>query len=195
MTYRFFWGYPETRCPYSMIGKGEAAFLDAAAETLFPPGAGMPISGGQADLPGYAEAYLSELPRTQRRLIRALFFLFEQSPLLWPARGVGAFRRFSFLSPEQRLYVLQGWEQSRWPLRRLAFVALKAVLILGYVGHKESLTSLDLLPWSMESPIREADLLYPAIGASRDSIAYTRADLTPLGLDRPLRSPSEGGGA
>ena len=102
MTYRFFWGYPETRCPYSMIGKGEAAFLDAAAETLFPPGAGMPISGGQADLPGYAEAYLSELPRTQRRLIRALFFLFEQSPLLWPARGVGAFRRFSFLSPEQQ---------------------------------------------------------------------------------------------
>lgn len=185
--YRLRWGYPRPQRDLQVIGKGEAAFLDAAAETLFPPDEGMPLSGAEADLPGYADRYLAVLPIKQRRLIRALFLLFEQGTLLWPARGVGAFGRFSALSPEQRLRVLRGWEQSRLAPRRMAFTALKAVLILGYMGRPESLAALGMSAWSIESPIVEADLIYPPIGKGRKEIAYTRADLTDPIDERPLR--------
>ncbi|MFP6641756.1 MAG: hypothetical protein VCC04_16035 [Myxococcota bacterium] len=190
--YRLRWGYPQLARDFQVIGRGDAAFLEAAAETFFPADAGMPLSGAEADLPGYADDYLLVLPVKQRRLIRALFLLFEQGTLLWPARGVGAFRRFSALSPEQRLRVLRNWEHSRLASRRMAFSALKAVLILGYMGRPESLAELGMSPWSIESPIVEADRIYPPIGEGMDRIPYTREDLTPPSDGIPLRGAGGG---
>ena len=191
--YRLRWGYPRSARDFQVIGRGDAAFLEAAAETLFPPTEGMPLSGLEADLPAYADGYLVALPVKQRRLIRALFLLFEQGTLLWPARGVGAFRRFSALSPQQRLRVLHGWEQSRLRSRRMAISALKAVLILGYLGRPESLAALGMSPWPIESPIGEADLIYPPIGEGLDRIPYTRADLTVPSDGTPLRDAGRAG--
>ncbi len=190
--FRLFWGYPKPQRDFQMLAPRDVAFLDAAADVFFPAGEGMPLSGLEADLPGYAEAYLSELPVQKRRLILALFTLFEQGPLLWPARGLGAFRRFSSLDREQRVRVMQGWADSRLFLRRTAFSALKAVLILGYLGRPESLASLGFTRWSFESPVGEADLLYPPIGESRDKVSYTREDLTDPSAGVPLR-PTRGG--
>ena len=88
--FRLFWGYPRPQRDFQILARRDAAFLDAAADVFFPADEGMPLSGLEADLPGYADAYLSELPVQKRRLILALFTLFEQSPLIWPARGLGA---------------------------------------------------------------------------------------------------------
>jgi len=182
---RLWLGYPPT--PHSVLGRGEAAFAAAAAETIFPAGAGLPLDGRAADLPGYADEYLRALPPRQRGLIRALFVLFEQGPLIFPARGVGAFRRFSSMNPEQRTTYLEGWSKSRLSLRRKALDALKAVLILGYVGRRENLAALGLTPFEIE-PVRcEADLLYPAIGRPRSSIRWTAADLNDDAPRVPLR--------
>lgn len=189
---RLFWGYPKPKRSFQIIAPRDVAFLDAAAEVFFPPGEGMPLSGLEADLPGYADDYLAQLPIQKRRLILALFTLFEQGPLLWPARGVGAFRRFSSLDPEQRVRVMQGWSESRLFLRRMAFSALKAVLILGYLGRPESLSSLGFSRWSFDSPVCEADLLYPKIGEGRNQIAYTREDLTEPSAGIPLREGGRG---
>ena len=188
---RLFWGYPRPERDFQVLAPRDVAFLDAAADVFFPGGEGMPLSGLEADLPGYADAYLSELPVQKRRLILALFTLFEQSPLIWPARGLGAFRRFSSLDKEQRVKVMEGWAESRLFLWRTAFSALKAVLILGYLGRPESLSSLGFSRWSFESPVLEADLLYPPIGESRDKIPYTREDLTEPSAGIPLRSTQE----
>ena len=187
LAFRLFWGYPKPAREFQILARRDVAFLDAAADVFFPAGEGMPLSGKEADLPGYADDYLAQLPVSKRRLILALLSLFEQGPLLWPARGVGAFRRFSSLDPEQRVRVMQGWADSRLFLRRMAFSALKAVLILGYLGRSESLESLGFSPWSFESPVCEADLLYPPIGASRQQIAFTRDDLTEPSAGIPLR--------
>lgn len=190
--FRLLWGYPKPNRGYQVLAPRDAAFLDAAAEVFFPAHAGMPLSGLEADLPGYADDYLAQLPVQKRRLILALFSLFEQGPLIWPARGVGAFRRFSSLNLEQRVRVMHGWAESRLFLRRTAFSALKAVLILGYLGRPESLASLGFSPWSFQSPVLEADLLYPPIGESREKVAYTRADLTEPSPGIPLRESKRG---
>jgi hypothetical protein len=186
LLHRLVLGYPRPAEPYASIGRGDAAFLNAAASTLFPEHDALPLSGEDADLPGYADRYLRALPRKQRLLIRGLFTLFEQSTLIFPAQGVGAFRRFSSLDAEQRESVLRGWAESRVYLRRLAFTALKAVLIMGYFGRPETLRALDLEPFEMETPVCEADLLYPPIGESPDAIAYTEDDLTPQSDGTPL---------
>lgn len=183
---RLWVGYPPAR--HAALGRAEAAFVAAAAETLFPAGAGLPLDGRAADLPSYADAYLQALPGRQQRLIRALFLLFEQATLIFPARGVGAFRRFSSMSPDQRRTYLEGWAKSRLALRRMAFAALKAVLILGYVGREENLRALGLAPWAIEPVVCQADLLYPPIGQPRSAIVYTEADLDTGGPRPPLRA-------
>jgi len=180
-------GYPRPKESYVVINAGEAAFLAKAAETLFPETPQMARSGSEVDLPGYADGYLQTLPSRQRNLIRALFMLFEQGTLFFPARGVGGFRRFSAMSPAQRASVLEAWDQSRLHLRRVAITALKALLIMGYFGHRENLERLGLTPFEIESPVCEADLLYPPIGEARSAIAYTEADLTREPNVAPLR--------
>lgn len=186
MLHRLVLGYQRPEQSYQVIGAWDAAFLNAAAATLFPANEALPMAGEDADLPGYADRYLASLPRKQRLLIRLLFLLFEQSTLVLPAQGVGAFRRFSSLSPEQQQSVLRGWAESGAHPRRLAFTALKAVLIMGYFAHPEVLRSLDLEPFEIETPICEADLLYPPIGELPEDIVYGEEDLTPPSDGTPL---------
>lgn len=172
-SWRVLAGYAADAAPRAVLARRETAFVQAAAEVLFPPSEGLPLSGAQADLPGYADGYLADLPARQRGLVRALFALFEQATLIWPAPGRGGFKRFSSLSFEQRLAVLEAWEGSRSSLRRMCLTALKAVLILGYVGHPESLAALGLAPWKIDSPQVAADFLYPPIGQGPDAILHT----------------------
>ena len=187
-------GYSRTGPRYAVLARREAAFLDAAAEVLFPPSEGLPLSGAEADLPGYADRYLVALPVRQRNLLRALFVLFEHATLVWPAAGRGGFRRFSSLSEGQRMDVLRAWESSGLYLRRMVLTALKAVLILGYVGHPRSLGALGLAPWKLESPRVEADYLYPPIGEGRDRLpdrasAPASSPLSPLSPPSPPLGP------
>jgi len=194
LVHRLVLGYPPAADRLVAIGRWDVAFLNAVADSFFPEDAAMPVAGRDADLPGYVDRYLSQLPRRQRLLIRALFVLFEQSTLVFPARGVGAFRRFSSMSPEQREAVLRDWSESNVHLRRLAFSALKAVLVVAYFGHPECLRALDLDPFEIETPVCEADLLYPPIGALPRNIRFGSDDLTPPGAAPPLRRSQPAGG-
>jgi hypothetical protein len=181
-------GYPKPTASYAVLSAGEAAFLSKAAETLFPESPQMARSGTQVDLPAYADGYLATLPKRQRLLVRALFMLFEQGTLLFPARGVGGFRRFSSMNAAQRASLFEAWDGSSLHLRRTAIVALKAVLIMGYFGHAENLAGLGMAPFEIESPICEADLLYPPIGEPRSAIPYSESDLTADPDTTPLRA-------
>ena len=189
---RVFLGYPSAPKRFAVITRRDAVFLEAAAEAMFPAGGAIPLSGREADLPSYVDGILGLLPRHLRFQIRALFLLVEQATLVFPPPGPRRFRRFSALRPEQRVAVLEGWTESRLFARRLAFTALRAVLTMGYLGHPVVLRHLRLAPYDLATPVCEADLLYPRVGAHPDSIAFTRADLTPasdgtpLALDGPL---------
>jgi hypothetical protein len=179
-------GYSKADRHFVFLRRREETFLAATAEVLFPTTDALPLSGGEADLPGYADQYLQALPVRQRNLVRALFVLFEQGTLIWPAPGRGGFKRFSSLSPHQRLAVLRNWESSGLYLRRMCLTALKAVLILGYVGHPQSLSALGLAPWKIESPRVEADFLYPPIGQTRDRLPDSSRSRSSSPLSPPL---------
>ncbi len=189
---RLFLGYTRRERPYARLAAREADFLTAAAEAMFPAGGAIELCGRDADLPGYVDRYLGTIHGSKRLQIRLLLVLVEQATLFFPARGRGGMRRFSSLSLTQREQVLRDWSESRLFVRRLVFTALRAVLTMGYLGHPSAMRQLRLAPYAIESPVVEADLLYPRVGQHPDSIVHTRDDLTgppdgtPIDLDGPL---------
>ena len=94
--------------------------------------------------------------------------------LVAPGRADEIEKKIQFAAPKR----LPAGESRLYP-RRMALAALKAVLIMGYIGHPSTLRYLGLEPFDIESPICEADLLYPPIGKLPSAIRYTEADLTP----------------
>lgn len=190
--WRLFLGYPRRERPFRHLRPGEVAFLDAAAEAMFPPGGAIAISGLDADLPRYVDRYFDTLMGAKRTQIRLLLLFMEQSTAIFPGPAPRGRRRFSALSAAQREAVLREWSGSRLYLRRLVFTALRAVLTMGYLGHPAAMRQLRLAPYDIETPVVEADLLYPRIGCHPDTITLTEDDLTgppdgtPIDLDGPL---------
>jgi hypothetical protein len=185
-------GYPRPARRFGALVRHEAAFLAAAAEATFPAGGGIAPSGLDADLPAYTDRFLCAAHPRMRFLMHLLFFLVEHATLFFPAPGRGGMRRFSSLSAEQRTAVLEGWRRSRLFPRRLVFASLRAILTMGYFAHPSVLRELGLAPYAIRTPVCEADLLYPRVGAPRAAIALSRTDLTPpsdgtpIPLDAPL---------
>jgi len=194
---RIFLGYPRISSRPAALSRPELAVVAAAAETLFPPGGAIAVSGREAGIPSYVDRYVAAVPPRLRRLMRMLFFLVEHATVFFPAPGGlrgGGMRRFSSLSPEQRVAALAGWERSSLFPRRLVFTSLRAILTMGYMASPAVLRALGLAPREIATPVCEADLLYPRIGALPSSIALRVTDLTrprdgtPLGPVGPLRA-------
>jgi len=181
-------GYPRPGASARVLSRAEWATLDAVAEALFPPGGAVPVSGGEAGVAAYVDRLVDAAQARQRWLMRALFFLIEHGTLLFPAPGgVSGLRRFSSLDAAQRVAVIEGWRRSGLFLRRLVFTSLRAICTLGYFSDPDVLRALRLAPYAIETPIVEADLWYPRVGESRESVALTRADLSPPDAKPPLR--------
>lgn len=185
-------GYPRPSRRFQALSRCEAAFLAGAAEATFPAGGEIPPSGLEADLSGYSDRLLMAAHPRVRLLMHLLFFLVEHATLFFPAPGRRGRRRFSALDVEQRAAVLEGWRTSRLFPCRLVFASLRAILTMGYFAFPPVLRQLGLAPYEIRTPVCEADLMYPRIGASRSSIRLSRADLTPpsdgtpIPLDAPL---------
>lgn len=187
-------GYPDPRRQHRGLWRGEVAFISSAAEAMYPAGGPIPSSGLDADLPGYLERLMAASRPHTRILLHLLFFLVEHGTLLFPTSGRGGMRRFSSQDVEHRVVALDGWAESALFFRRVVFTSLRAVLTMGYFAHPPVVRRLGLAPLAIESPICEADLLYPRIGERPESIGKTAADLTapsegiPLPQDGPLHA-------
>ena len=185
-------GYPRPERTYAVLAPREVALLSAAGNATFPAGGAISPSGDEVDLPGYTDHWLTLLAPRMRLLVRLLLFLVEHGTFFFPGPGPRGWRRFSSLSKEQQAEVLEGWRTSRLYQRRLVFMSLRAILSMGYLAHPGVLRRLHLAPRDFETPVCEADLLYPPIGQGPEAIRYTTEDLTPpsdgtpLNLDGPL---------
>jgi hypothetical protein len=185
-------GYPDPRRQHRGLGRGEVAFISSAGEAMYPAGGPIPSSGLDADLPGYLERLMAASGLRTRLLLHLLFFVVEHGTLVFSTPGRGGRRRFSSQDVEQRVAALNGWAESTLFFRRVVFTSLRAVLTMGYFAHPPVVRRLGLAPLAIESPICEADLLYPRIGERPESIGKTAADLTvpsegiPLPQDGPL---------
>lgn len=186
--WRVFAGYAPRPAGVDALAAREIGFLDAAAETLFPPGGAIRFSGRDAAIPRYVDAYVRVQPARTRTLMRLLFFLIEHATLFFPAPGgpLAGRRRFSSLDADQRVAVLEGWRTSSLFARRIVFTSLRAILTMGYFAHPGVLRALQLAPLAIVSPVRDADLLYPRVGQPPASIPWTRDDLTPPSDGTPL---------
>ncbi len=183
---RLLGGYAAAPIPLEALSRAEYATIAAAALATFPPGGAIPPSGLDAGVPAQVDRFVAAQQPATRRLMRLLFLLVEQSTLVFSASGRGGTRRFSSLSPEQQVEVLDGWRRSSLFARRLVFTSLRAILTMGYFADPVVLRELGLAPRAIDTPIREADLLWPPIGASPGSLRLTRADLTPPAEVVPL---------
>jgi hypothetical protein len=180
-------GYPRLEGRYQALSRREVATLAAAAEALFPRGGAIEASGVDAGIPRYVDRLLVASHPRQRLLMHLLFFLLEQGTIFKPAPGGWrGFRRFSKLEEAQRVALLESWEHSRFFAYRLAFTSLRAIFTFGYFSHPPVLRALRLAPYAIDTPVCEADLLYPPIGGRRADIALGRADLTPPSDGTPL---------
>ena len=165
-------GYGRRDPALRQLSAREYALVRCAAEAAFPPGGPIPLSGIDARIPEHIDRYLAALPARNRVLIRLLFVLIEHATLLFKAPGWDGWRRFSALSLEQRIAVLEGWARSKIQVRRLVFQGLRAVLTMGYFACPAVLRAIGLAPLAIETPVVDADLLYPPIGKPRSAIRF-----------------------
>jgi hypothetical protein len=170
--------YPPAPRGLAVLHAGEASFVESAAEVLFPGGGALPVAGVDAHLPHYVDRHLAALPSAKRWQIRALFGLFEHLTLLFPGDGPGGRRRFSKLSAASRVSVLSRLANHSHVWARTVFMALRAVLVLGYLGHPANLRDLGVAPYEIESGVSDAELLFPRIGGLVSSIAFDESDRT-----------------
>jgi hypothetical protein len=179
-------GYAAPPFEAKELSRREYATLAAAARATFPPGGEIPPSGLDAAIPSWVDRYLGAASSRTRLLLRMLLFLVEHATLLFPAPGRGGLRRFSSLSPAQQIAYLQGWRRSKLFVRRTVFLSLRAILTMGYFADPAVLRSLGLLPRAIETPVIDADLLWPRVGRGPETIPFTHADLKPPAEQTPL---------
>ena len=179
-------GYPRPERSYAVLVPREVALLRAAGNATFPAGGELSPSGDEVDLAGYTDHWLTLVTPRMRLLMRLLFFLIEHGTLFFPAPRPRGWRRFSSLSTEQQAAALEGWRTSRLYPRRVAFMSLRAIFSMGYLAHPRVLRQLRQAPLAFETPVCEADLLFPPVGRGLGAIRYSSADLTPPSDGTPL---------
>lgn len=123
--------------PTGALSPREAAVLRASLEALAPPGEALTPETAGPSVAAAVEGYT----RTADGLgaLRALLIALEISPFVLPPVWL---RRFSRLSLEDRVRVVEAWEGSRfWP-RRQAIAALKLAALPHVFGRPEVLRAL-----------------------------------------------------
>lgn len=128
-----FGGYPEKRVAHGLLSGKEEAIVAACADTFFPPGGPIPLSGSDAKLVEYFERYFARLPEGQRLLVRLLVWFIEHGPWVFGPRRV----RFSDLNERDRLVVLERMRTSPIYFRRISFLSMRTILTMGYLAHPE----------------------------------------------------------
>ena len=197
---RVSWGYPRPRSRTRALFRGEAALLASAAQAMYPPGGAIPPSGLDAGIPGYVDRLMAASHPRIRLLLHLLIFTVEHATLVFWAPGYTGWRRFSALTSGQQVAVLDAWARSPIFFRRLVFTSLRTLCTLGYFAHPPVQRQLSVAPLAIETPICEADLLYPPIGRLPDAIVHRPGAVNaptdraePLRLDGPLHPwPPEG---
>lgn len=148
-----FFGYPPAQLPGgALFSRKEQAVVAAAADALFPPAGPIPVSGTEAGLVSYVDAYAAGLPGTPRFLVRLLFHSIEHGPWLWGPRRV----RFTRLRAEERIQALREMAESQLYFRRVSFLSMRAMMTMGYLScpavSREMGMIADLAPYEARAP-------------------------------------------
>ena len=119
---------------------GEQRLVEAAADTFFPAGGPIPVSGRQAGAVAYLEGYMQRSDVGQRLLIRLLWRAIELGPLAFGPRRV----RFTKLNHEERKQFLDEAFTSRLYFRRVLFISLRALHTMAYFADARVLAAMGM---------------------------------------------------
>lgn len=117
----------------SVLTQMEQALVAAVADTMFPPDGLFPVSGTEAGVVRYFDAYLRRCHGQEVLLLHLLLFFTELSPVIFGPRPT----TFSRLGPADRTKSLEGAFRSRIYFRRVAFTSLRALMTMAYFSHDE----------------------------------------------------------
>lgn len=124
-------GYPRRAVKPSVLSPKEQAVVGACADAFFPGGGPIPLSGTEAGLVAYMDAYVRRLPDGPAYLARLLFHFIEHVPWVVGPRRV----RFTKLSHADRLTVLETMRANRVYFLRVAFLSMRTMLTMGYLAN------------------------------------------------------------
>lgn len=128
-----FFGYPAPALAGALLSRKEQAIVGAVADTLFPIGGPIPISGTEAGAVAYMDRYIARMDRAQQLLLRLLLHAAEHSPWIFGPRPA----RFTRLSQEERVTALRAMSTSRIYIRRVMFLSLRVMLTMAYLANDE----------------------------------------------------------
>lgn len=120
-------------CPLHYFTRREYRIVCDLADTVFPPGNALGITGREARVPEYIDRMLAGMRADKATEVHAMFLLFEHGTLAFGMRS----RRFTELAPRQRERYLRRWERARVYSRRMLAAGLKALLGLAYFAHPD----------------------------------------------------------
>lgn len=125
--------YPRQLVPSPVLSTMEQALVSAVADTMFPRGGHFPLSGTEAGVVEYFDAYLRRCHGQEVLLLHLLLWFTELGPVLFGPRPT----TFTRLGPAQRTAFLEGAFRSRIYLRRVAFTSLRALTTMAYFAHPD----------------------------------------------------------
>jgi len=137
-----FLGYPRASLKGALLSRKEQAIVSACADALFPPGGPIPVSGTEAGLVRYVDAYLGRLPRVPRILVRLLLLSIEHGPWIFGPRPA----RFTRMRPVERVAVLRAMARSSLYFRRISFLSMRTMMTMGYLAHPEVAKRMHIVP-------------------------------------------------
>ena len=105
--------------------------------------------------------------------MRCLFALVEHATLLFPAPGRAAGGASPRSRPSSARRRARGLAHEPLVPRRLVFTSLRAIVTQGYFADPAVLRALGLAPFAIETPVSEADALYPPIGRPKSAIRFS----------------------
>ena len=123
----------EPACDLLFLQKREYTIVAALADTMFPAGNAIGLSGTEARVPEYIDRWLEGQGEDKAGEFRMMLMLFEHGTAAFGLRV----RRFSDLPSAARERYLRRWETTRLYSRRMLAMALKSALGIAYFAHPE----------------------------------------------------------
>ena len=115
------------------LRRREYTIVAALADTIFPPGSAIGLSGTEARVPEYIDRWLDGQGEAKAGEFRLMMMVFEHGTAAFGLRV----RRFTDLGPEARERYLRRWETTRLYSRRMLAMALKSALGIAYFAYPE----------------------------------------------------------
>ena len=120
-----------------VLSKREMAIVSALALAYFPQGNKFNLDADEAAIAGYVDRYLAQFSPMDRRIVRSLFWLYDQGTIF-----SGHFRPVRLLSTEEARAYVKAWENSRFGWRRDLAMSLRTVLGLAFFAQPKARAAL-----------------------------------------------------